>query len=133
MSEPLRVLLDTHAFLWWVSDEKPLPRKAAKLISDEGNIILVSHATVWEMAIKTAIGKLTLPEALGTFVQKQCKLNRFQLLPISLDAISMIETLPLHHNDPFDRLLVAQCLDMKIPIISADAILTKYRVTRIWS
>jgi PIN domain nuclease of toxin-antitoxin system len=55
------------------------------------------------------------------------------LLPISLDAISMIETLPLHHNDPFDRLLVAQCLDMKIPIISADAILTKYRVTRIWS
>jgi PIN domain nuclease of toxin-antitoxin system len=133
MSEPLRVLLDTHAFLWWVSDEKPLPRKAAKLISDEGNIILVSHATVWEMAIKTAIGKLTLPEALGTFVQKQCKLNRFQLLPISLDAISMIETLPLHHNDPFDRLLVAQCLEMKIPIISADVLLTKYRVTRIWS
>jgi PIN domain nuclease of toxin-antitoxin system len=133
MSEPLRVLLDTHAFLWWVSDEKPLPRKAAKLISDEGNIIFVSHATVWEMAIKAAIGKLTLPEAAGTFVQKQCKLNRFQLLPISLDAISMIETLPLHHNDPFDRLLVAQCLDMKIPIISADAVLTKYRVTRIWS
>jgi PIN domain nuclease of toxin-antitoxin system len=133
MSEPLRVLLDTHAFLWWVSSDKPLPRKAAKLISDEGNIIFVSHATVWEMAIKTAIGKLTLPEAVGTFVQKQCKLNRFQLLPISLDAISMIETLPLHHNDPFDRLLVAQCLDMKIPIISADAILTKYRVTRIWS
>jgi PIN domain nuclease of toxin-antitoxin system len=133
MSEPLRVLLDTHAFLWWVSDEKPLPRKAAKLISDEGNIIFVSHATVWEMAIKAAIGKLTLPEAAGTFVQKQCKLNRFQLLPISLEAISMIETLPLHHNDPFDRLLVAQCLDLKIPIISADAILTKYRVTRIWS
>jgi PIN domain nuclease of toxin-antitoxin system len=133
MSEPLRVLLDTHAFLWWVSGEKPLPRKAAKLISDEGNIIFVSHATVWEMAIKAAIGKLTLPEAAGTFVQKQCKLNRFQLLPISLDAISMIETLPLHHNDPFDRLLVAQCLDMKIPIISADALLTKYRVTRIWS
>jgi PIN domain nuclease of toxin-antitoxin system len=133
MSEPLRVLLDTHALLWWVSDEKPLPRKAAKLISDEGNIIFVSHATVWEMAIKAAIGKLTLPEAVGTFVQKQSKLNRFQLLPISLDAISMIETLPLHHNDPFDRLLVAQCLDMKIPIISADAILTKYRVTRIWS
>jgi PIN domain nuclease of toxin-antitoxin system len=133
MSEPLRALLDTHAFLWWVSDEKPLPRKAAKLISDEGNIIFVSHATVWEMAIKAALGKLTLPEAAGTFVQKQCKLNRFQLLPISLDAISMIETLPLHHNDPFDRLLVAQCLDMKIPIISADAILTKYRVTRIWS
>jgi PIN domain nuclease of toxin-antitoxin system len=133
MSEPLRVLLDTHAFLWWVSDEKPLPRKAAKLISDEGNIIFVSHATVWEMAIKAAIGKLTLPEAAGTFVQKQCKLNRFQLLPISLDAISMIETLPLHHNDPFDRLLVAQCLEMKIPIISADVLLTKYRVTRIWS
>jgi PIN domain nuclease of toxin-antitoxin system len=133
MPEPSRVLLDTHAFLWWVSDEKPLPRKAAKLISDEGNIIFVSHATVWEMAIKAALGKLTLPEAAGTFVQKQCKLNRFQLLPISLDAISMIETLPLHHNDPFDRLLVAQCLDIKIPIISADAVLTKYRVTRIWS
>jgi PIN domain nuclease of toxin-antitoxin system len=133
MPEPSRVLLDTHAFLWWVSDEKPLPRKAAKLISDEGNIIFVSHATVWEMAIKAAIGKLTLPEAAGTFVQKQCKLNRFQLLPISIAAISMIETLPFHHNDPFDRLLVAQCLEMKIPIISADAVLTKYRVTRIWS
>lgn len=133
MPEPVRVLLDTHAFLWWVSDEKPLPRKAAKLISDENNIIFVSHATVWEMAIKSAIGKLDLPEAAGTFVQKQCKLNRFQLLPISFAAIAMVETLPAHHHDPFDRLLVAQCLDIKLPIISADAMLSKYRITRIWS
>ena len=133
MPEPLQVLLDTHAFLWWVSDEQPLPRKAARVVSDEGNSIFVSHATVWEMAIKAALGKLTLPEAAGSFVQKQCKLNRFQPLPISLDAIAMVEILPHHHNDPFDRLLVAQSLEKQIPIVSADAILGKYRVSRIWS
>jgi PIN domain nuclease of toxin-antitoxin system len=133
MSEPLRVLLDTHAFLWWINGEKALPRKAANLITDESNIVFVSHASVWEMAIKAAIGKLTLPETAGTFVQKQCKLNRFQLLPISFDAIAMVETLAPHHSDPFDRLLVAQCLEKQIPIISSDAVLTKYRVPRIWS
>lgn len=133
MSEPVRVLLDTHSFLWWVSGEKPLPRKAANVISDEGNTIYVSHASVWEMAIKAALGKLALPEAAGSFVQKQCKLNRFQLLPISFDAIAMVEVLPPHHNDPFDRLLVAQCLETRIPIISSDAVLTKYRVSRIWA
>ena len=133
MSEPSRYVLDTHAFLWWVTDEKPLPRKAAKIISDEGNVVYVSHATVWEMAIKAALGKLILPEAVGSFVQKQCKLNRFQLLPISLDAIAGVEALPHHHNDPFDRVLVSQCLDAKIPIVSSDAVLGKYRVSRIWS
>ena len=133
MSEPLRVLLDTHAFLWWVTDEKPLPGKARKIVADEGNIIYVSHATVLEMAIKCALGKLALPATAGAFVQQQCKLNRFQLLPISLDAIGMIGTLPFHHNDPFDRLLVAECLHQKIPIVSSDAILGKYRITRIWS
>ena len=133
MSEPSQVLLDTNAFLWWVGDEKPLPRKASRIISDEANVVYVSHASIWEMAIKAALGKLTLPEAAGSFVQKQCKLNRFQLLPITLEAISMVEVLPHHHNDPFDRLLVAQCLEKKIPIVSSDAVLGKYRVSRIWS
>ena len=133
MSEPSRVLLDTHAFLWWVTDERPLPRKTARIISVEGNVVYVSHATVWEMAIKAALGKLTLPETAGSFVQKQCKLNRFQFLPISLAAIAGVEALPHHHNDPFDRLLVSQCLEAKIPIVSADAVMEKYRVSRIWS
>ena len=107
MSEPLQVLRDTHAFLSWVTDEKPLPRKAARMASDEGNSIFVSHANIWAIAINAALGKLTLPEAAGSFVQKPCKLNRFQLLPISLDAVAMIETLPDHHNNACDRLLVA--------------------------
>ena len=132
MSESMRVLLDTHSFLWWVSGEKALPRRAANIISDELNVIFVSHASVWEMSIKAGIGQLTLPEAAGSFVQKQCKLNRFQMLPISLDAIARVELLPPHHSDPFDRVLVAQCLEAGIPIISSDAVLTKYRVSRIW-
>lgn len=125
-------MLDTHAFLWWVSGENPLPRKAANWITVETNLVYVSHAAVWEMAIKAKLGKLSLPEAAGAFVQKQCKLNRFQLLPISLDAIAMVETLPSHHHDPFDRIMVAQCLQEEIPIISADVVLSKYRVSRIW-
>jgi PIN domain nuclease of toxin-antitoxin system len=133
MSEPLQVLLDTHAFLWWVSEEKKLPRKAAQIISDYRNTIYLSHASVWEMAIKAALGKLNLPEPAGSFAQKQCKANQFQLLPISLEAIARIETLPRHHKDPFDRILVAQCLEKNMATISADTVLAKYRVSRIWS
>ena len=133
MSDPLSVLLDTHAFLWWVNGEKSLPRKAVKWITDETNVVYVSHAAVWELAIKARLGELALPEAAGAFVQKQCKLNRFQLLPMSLAAIAMVETLPSHHHDPFDRIMVAQCLEKDFPIISADVVLSKYRVSRIWS
>lgn len=70
MSESLRVLLDTHLFLWWVSGEKALPHRAANIISDEVNVNFVSHASVWEMSIKAGIGQLTLPEAAGSFMQK---------------------------------------------------------------
>ncbi|MEO8102756.1 MAG: type II toxin-antitoxin system VapC family toxin [Betaproteobacteria bacterium] len=126
-------MLDTHVFLWWVTDERTLPKKAARLLAAESTVVLVSHVTVWEMAIKSALGKLVLPEAAGAFVQKHCKLNRFQLLPISLDAIAMVEVLPPHHSDPFDRLLVAECLHQKIPIVSSDSVLGKYRISRIWS
>lgn len=133
MSEPTRVLLDTHAFLWWVSAEKPLPRKAARLIADETVVVQVSHTSVWEMVIKSGLKKLQLPEAVSAFVQKQCKLNRFQLLPISLEAIGLVESLPALHSDPFDRLLVAECMHQKIPLVSSDAILGKYAITRIWA
>jgi len=85
------------------------------------------------MVIKAGPGKLTLPKSAGSSVRKQCKLNRFQLLPISPEASAMVETLPHHYNDPFDRLLAAQCLEKQIPIVSVDAILGKYRVSRIWS
>ena len=126
------VLLDTQAFLWWVGGEKPLPATARNLVADENTTVLFSLASVWEMSIKSRLGKLALPEPAALFVQKQCRLNRFQLVPISMEAIGSVETLPHIHGDPFDRLLAAECLQLGVPIISSDAVFGKYKVRRIW-
>ena len=127
-----KVWLDTQAFLWWVGGEKLLPRRARAILESGDSIVMLSHVSVWEMAIKASIGKLALPAPALQFAIEHCKINRFQLQPISLDAIGRVEALAKHHGDPFDRLLAAECLESKLPIITADAIFTKYGVRRFW-
>lgn len=127
-----KVWLDTQSFLWWVGAEKPLPRRARAVLESDDAIIMLSHVSVWEMAIKAGSGKLTLPAPAFQFAIEHCKINRFQLQPISLAAIGRVEALPKHHGDPFDRLLAAECLISDLPIITSDAIFSKYRVRRIW-
>lgn len=126
------LLLDTHAFLWWVTNDKALPPRARRMIEDDTNTIQLSHASVWEMSIKAGLGKLSLSTPVLDFVQDECRKNRIQLLPISLSAIGRVERLRRHHGDPFDRLLAAECLVREEPIISADKIFGKYSVKRIW-
>ena len=84
------------------------------------------------MSIKSGLGKLALPQPAADFAKKQCRLNRFQLLPISVDAVGLVEKLPHLHGDPFDRILAAECITLGMPIISSDAVFERYNVDRIW-
>ena len=125
-------LLDTHAFLWFVGADPRLSRKATSTMKDEANALVLSFASVWEMAIKAGLGKLRLPQAVETFVPAQMQLNGIGQLAIEFRHAARVEGLPPHHADPFDRLLVAQALTEGVPIISADQVFDAYGVQRIW-
>lgn len=128
----MRLLLDTHAFLWWIGDAPELPKKARTAIADQRNQCLLSLANCWELAIKASLGKLELPRSIERFVPEQLAANGFQSLAIELRHVAKVVSLPFHHRDPFDRLLAAQAIEEKCPIVSADPVFRKYGVTRIW-
>ncbi len=128
----MRVLIDTHVFLWWVEGDRRLSTKARKALSDSANECLLSLVSVWELAIKTSLGKLRLALPVRRFVTEQVAANNFRLLDISLGHVGQIETLSMHHRDPFDRLLIAQALEGKLAVVTADPIFRKYGVKRIW-
>jgi PIN domain nuclease of toxin-antitoxin system len=128
----LKFLIDTHFFLWFVLNDLSLSTRARTLIVDPQNDVLISPATFWEVAIKVSIGKFYLPEAFGPFVEDQIRQNDFEILPITVAHADAVATLPFHHRDPFDRLLIAQAIVEQMPILSADSTFDKYPVTRIW-
>ena len=128
----MRVLLDTHVFLWWVNDDKQLSATGRNIIGDGRNEIFLSVASGWEMAIKTQLGKLTMPSNFEQFITDQLLQNAITTLPIQLSHALHIYTLPLHHRDPFDRLLVAQSQLENLPILTADGQLGRYDVEIIW-
>lgn len=124
----MRLLLDSHTFLWWVRNDPALRRRARALIADVDHDCYVSHASIWEMAIKASLGKLTLPSPAERFVATQCEINGFHLLPIALAHIGLVELLPFHHRDPFDRLLVAQARIEGLTLVSRDPRLKAYGI-----
>lgn len=128
----MRLLLDTHAFLWWVEDAVALSRKARSAIADPENECLLSLVSCWEMAIKISLGKLRLPAALERFVPDQLATNAFRQQDILFRHVARVSSLPFHHRDPFDRLLAAQAIEEGLAIVSADAVFRKYGLTRIW-
>ncbi len=128
----MNVLLDTHAFLWFCQDDPSLSATARATMEDPLNRKLVSVTSCWEIAIKTGLGKLHLGEPSGTYIPNALARTGFELLPIKLSHATAVESLPLHHKDPFDRLLVVQAIIEVMPIISVDAVLDSYGVTRIW-
>jgi len=128
----MRLLLDTHTFLWWVSDHASLSRRARKAIADENNDCFFSVASGWELAIKTSQGKLDVGGSLARFLPEQLALNQFQLLPIDLRHVLRVATLPWHHRDPFDRLLAAQCACDHLTLVSADSVIADYGVDLLW-
>ena len=128
----MRVLLDTHAFLWWVWDAPELSAKARKCIANPDNECLLSLASVWEIAIKSSLGKLKIDRSLDQFIPEQLSANGFKPLEIGFRHIVQLNTMPFHHKDPFDRLLAAQAREEKLHIVSADPVFTQYDVKRIW-
>ena len=126
----MRQLLDTHTFIWFVMGD---PRISVTLRSQiENNENLLSIASVWEMAIKHSIGKLNFGLAFDEFIEQQIISNGIELLPIAIDHITVVATLPLHHRDPFDRILIAQSVVENIPLLSADKIFDAYPIRRVW-
>ena len=128
----MRVLLDTHAFLWWIEDAPALSKRARSTIADPDNDCLLSLASCWEMAIKQSLGKLKLPGAIERFIPEQLAINGFRQLAIDFRHVARVASLPFHHRDPFDRLLAAQAVEERCAIVSADAIFRRYGVKRIW-
>ncbi len=126
------VLLDAHTMLWFFWDDPHLSARAKALIEDADNRKLVSIATCWEIAIKVGLGKLDLGESSQSFLPREIARNNFELLPISLSHVTMVEGLVAHHRDPFDRLLVAQALTEGLPLVSADSIFDQYGIDRLW-
>ena len=124
----MRLLLDAHTFLWWVTNDPALKRRARAAIAEVANQCFLSHASVWEMALKAALGKLKLPSPVGRFVVEHCEINNVQLLPITLSHVAAVENLPFHHRDPFDRLLVVQAQHEGLTLVSRDPALKAYGV-----
>ena len=128
----MKLLLDTHAFLWFIMGSANLSDKGRALIEDPSNENLLSVASLWEMAIKVSLGKLTLFAPFADLIPSQLNLNGIGLLNIGIDHVSLLATLPFHHRDPFDRLLIAQALTEKIPVVSIDAAFDAYGTSRLW-
>ena len=128
----MKYLLDTHTFLWWCLGAEQLSPHARDMIADGRNEIFFSAASVWEIAIKTGKGRLTLPEEPGHFISSRMSLHRFLPLPVQISHALRVYDLPPHHADPFDRLLVAQCQMESMPLITKDEEIQRYEVEIIW-
>ncbi|HEV7226581.1 MAG TPA: type II toxin-antitoxin system VapC family toxin [Pirellulales bacterium] len=128
----MRLLLDTHVFLWFILDDVQLSATADALISDPSNEVWVSPASYWEIAIKISVGKYYLPEPYAAFMEREIAANDFRILHIEPKHASAVSTMPFHHRDPFDRLIVAQAAVEQFAIVSGDAALDAYGITRYW-
>lgn len=128
----MRMLLDTHAFLWLILDDPQLTALARRHIEDPANEVEISPASYWEIAIKIGLGKYVLPQPYLPFMEHQIAVNDFHILSIQLRHTALLTTMPHHHKDPFDRLLVAQAHAESIPIVSSDGQLDPYGVMRLW-
>ena len=129
----MRVLLDTHTLLWFLTDDARLGRRALALISSDDNEVLVSVASLWEIAIKHALGKLPLDRPFAETFPAQLVTNKIDLLPISTAHLARLVDLPHRHRDPFDRLIVAQALVEGVPLLTRDGALARYGVETVWS
>ena len=127
----MKVLLDTHVVVWWLEDANRLSSRAATILANRDNTILISPAVGWELAIKVSIGKFRPRSILDTLIEMLDR-QEFSELPITLPMAFTAGLLPLHHRDPFDRMLISQAQSLNIPILSADAVLDRYEVKRLW-
>ena len=128
----MKALLDTHAFLWWISDDHKLSERAREIISEGRNELYFSAASGWEISIEAGLGRLEVPEDLEPFMADQLSRNAFQVLPIYLRHALYVRSLPDHHRDPFDRVLVSQAILEEMPLLSADPQISRYAAEVVW-
>jgi PIN domain nuclease of toxin-antitoxin system len=128
----MKALLDTHVFLWWITDDGRISKHARAIIQDTKNELYLSAASAWEIAIKAALGRIRVHEDLNLFMTQQMNKNGIAALPINVNHALGVYTLPDLHRDPFDRLLVAQAKQEGMPIITADEWIKRYDVETIW-
>ncbi len=128
----MRYLLDTHSFIWLDSVPERLSPKVAAICRDQANALELSIASIWEMQIKLHLGKLTLPTSLAQTIENQQRINQIELLPIQLPHILGLASLPDHHKDPFDRLLIAQAISEGLILISHDPRMAEYPAQVVW-
>lgn len=128
----MRVLADTHVMLWWLRDDRRLSERAVAILENGSNDVLWSIASSWEIAVKLAIGKLELDKPPERLFAELVGEQGVALLPIGHDHCVRLAALPLHHRDPFDRMLVAQAQQERVPILTADTKLTAYDVQVVW-
>ena len=127
----MKLLLDTHTFLWFIDDNPRLSARAKALLESDADLLL-SVVSLWEISIKVSIGKLSLSQPFDIFVPQQLADNAIDVLPIDLAHLNVISTLPFHHRDPFDRMLIAQAMVAQLPIVSIDAAFDAYSIKRLW-
>jgi len=128
----MRLLLDTHAFLWWIADDPRLSERARKVIADAENEVYFSAVSAWEIVTKVGLGRLALPEDLDGFLAEQLRKNRFLPLAITIPHTLRVRALPEVHKDPFDRLLVAQAQAEGLVLVSGDRWVGHYPVPVLW-
>ncbi len=126
-------LLDTASYIWFVTDDAKLSKDAKQLLEDPSGNIFLSLGSIWEMAIKSRLGRgLDLPLSFHQLIDNELEADRFQILSITISHLKRVADLPLFHRDPFDRLLIAQSQVEGLPIITNDAAFDQYQVQRIW-
>jgi PIN domain nuclease of toxin-antitoxin system len=128
----MRALLDTHSFLWFITGDTRLSHHAHTIIADFDNEFVLSIASLWEIGIKVSLGKLTLLRPFEEIIPAELHKHEIGILPIEFQHLIQIVTLPFHHRDPFDRLIIAQGLVEGLPIVSADPAFADYPVKVIW-
>jgi PIN domain nuclease of toxin-antitoxin system len=125
----MRLLLDTHSFLWYITNNQKLQRHAYDAIRDKANEVFLSVVSVWEMVMKHKIGKLPLPAPADEYIESRRVAHRIAALPLDAGAVSHLLSLPDHHRDPFDRMLICQALQHDLTIVTSDEMIRQYPVS----
>jgi PIN domain nuclease of toxin-antitoxin system len=128
----MRALLDTHAFLWWIGNDPRLSTRAREIIADDGNEIVLSAVSAWEIAIKASLGRFAIRGDIASFVKSNVTASGFEVLPLLIEHALRVASLPDHHRDPFDRALVAQAQVEDLALLTTDRAISRYSVRILW-
>ncbi|EFK05919.1 toxin-antitoxin system, toxin component, PIN family [delta proteobacterium NaphS2] len=128
----MKILLDTHAFLWLLTDNRQLSETAREMFLDQKNSLFFSITSLWEICIKMSLGKLSLKNGWLKTIQNEMKANAINWVPVEIEHCTKLTKLPFHHRDPFDRMLIAQAMVEGMLLLSRDTRLSDYEITRVW-